>query len=170
MNATVELTSSKGARTLPLEDFFLDYGKQDRKPDELVTRIRIPEPVNSIRFYKISKRFEQDISAVMAAFAARVDGQRIACIRIAYGGMAAIPKRASELERYLTGRSPSECEDGAIRRAVDADFSPISDLRASKSYRSLVAANLVRKFLIDLEKSDEPHRLFGTREVSFGHR
>ena len=83
-------------RALPLEEFFIAYGKQDRKPGELVWRIDVPKlkANEAFRAYKISKRFDQDISAVMAAFKFTLDGRRIASARIAFGGMAATPKRA----------------------------------------------------------------------------
>ena len=159
MNASVELVSVRGSRTLPLEDFFIDYGKQDRANDELVHRILIPRPTGALRFYKISKRFEQDISAVMGAFAAEIRDNCILSIRIAYGGMAATPKRAEHLEEYLTDRLLDDVDDSAIRKAIDADFQPLTDLRASKTYRASVAANLVRKFILDAAEADIPHRL-----------
>ena len=83
-------------RTLPLEDFFIAYGKQDRQPGEFVARCAVPKlkPNERFRCYKISKRFDQDISAVMGAFRFTLDGRRIAAARIAFGGMAATPQRA----------------------------------------------------------------------------
>ncbi len=108
------------ARSLPIENFFVAYGKQDRKPGELVWRINIPRLAANERFraYKISKRFDQDISAVMAAFKFTLNGNAITGARIAFGGMAATPKRATATEKALTGLS-LDTETGWLR-AVDA--------------------------------------------------
>src|SRR4029078_10836342 len=96
LGATLGLQRGERTRTLPLENYFIDYGKQDRQPGEFVRVVRIPKFTEGEHFrcYKIYKRFEPDISAVMGAFKLRIDGPRIAGARIAYGGMAAIPKRA----------------------------------------------------------------------------
>jgi xanthine dehydrogenase small subunit len=153
LGATLTLRHGAHERVLPLEDFFIAYGKQDRKPGELVWRIDVPKlkPDEVFRAFKVSKRFDQDISAVMSAFRLTLDGRRIASARIAFGGMAATPKRAAEAEAALAGASldePSSWEPAIAGLA--RDFAPISDMRASASYRMEVAQGLLRKALIEV--------------------
>jgi xanthine dehydrogenase small subunit len=138
---------------LPLENFFIAYGKQDRKPGELVWRIDVPKlkTHEAFRAYKVSKRFDQDISAVMSAFKFTLEGRKIASARIAFGGMAATPKRAAQAEAALAGASldlPQSWE--AAIAALARDFQPISDMRASASYRMEVAQGLLRKALMEI--------------------
>ena len=104
--ATLQLRRGTERRALALEDFFIAYGKQDRRPGEFVESITVPRPTPGSRYraYKISKRFDQDISAVMAAFQLRLDGDRVAEARLAFGGMAATPKRAAHAEAAISGR------------------------------------------------------------------
>ncbi len=153
LGATLHLRHGTAERTMPLENFFLSYGKQDRQPGELVWRIDIPKlNANEVfRAYKIGKRFDQDISAVMAAFKFTRDGRRIASARIAYGGMAATPKRASLAEGALNGMSLDDplTWEAAIH-ALAGDFQPLSDMRASAQYRLETAQALLRKALIEI--------------------
>ena len=116
LGATIALQRGDRPRTLPLENFFLDYGKQDRQPGEFVRTIRIPKFAENEHFrcYKISKRFDSDISAVMGAFKLRLDGLRIAGALIAFGGMAGIPKRARATEKALI-ETPSRPAGGVGR-------------------------------------------------------
>ena len=143
-----ELVLRRGGerRTLPLEDFFLAYGKQDRKPGEFVESVRIsrPSPDARIRIVKLSKRFDSDISALCGAFALRVQGGRIAEARIAFGGMAGIPARAPACEAALAGQPWSEATFEAAAEALAKDYRPLSDLRGSAGYRLAAAANLIR--------------------------
>jgi xanthine dehydrogenase small subunit len=153
LGATLTLRHGEALRALPLEDFFIAYGRQDRKPGELVWRIDVPKlkPGEAFRAYKISKRFDQDISAVMAAFKFVLDGRRIARARIGFGGMAATPKRARESETVIAGASldqPSSWEQAVA--ALARDFAPISDMRASAAYRMEVAQGLLRKALMEV--------------------
>jgi xanthine dehydrogenase small subunit len=153
LGAQLTLRLGEAERTLPLEDFFIAYGKQDRKPGELVWRIGVPmlKASEAFRAYKISKRFDQDISAVMAAFRFTLDGRRIGSARIAFGGMAATPKRASGAEAALAGASldqPASWEPAIA--ALTRDFAPISDMRASAAYRMDVAQGLLRKALMEV--------------------
>ena len=128
LGATLALQQGDRTRTLPLENYFIDYGKQDRRPGEFVRLVRVPKFSAEDRFrcYKISKRFDSDISAVMGAFKLRVDGMRIAGARIAFGGMAAIPKRAEPrregADRKIS-RPPAGLGRGdrAARRGLQAD-------------------------------------------------
>jgi xanthine dehydrogenase small subunit len=153
LGAKLELRHGETIRQLPLEEFFLDYGKQDRKPGEFVLRLLVPKLAEAWHFraYKITKRFDEDISAVLAAFCLKVEGGRIAGARVAFGGMAGIPKRANAVEGKLNGQSLAEPNAWrAAAEAVTDDFTPLTDLRASADYRSRVAGNLVIKALAEI--------------------
>jgi xanthine dehydrogenase small subunit len=153
LGATLELRQGDSVRRLALEDFFLDYGKQDRKPGEFVRRLLVPKLAQAAHFraYKITKRFDEDISAVLAAFCLKLDGARIAGARVAFGGMAATPKRARAVEARLNGLSLTEPDAWrAAAAAVKQDFTPLTDQRASADYRSRVAGNLVVKALAEI--------------------
>ncbi|MFQ5348771.1 MAG: xanthine dehydrogenase small subunit [Rhodothalassiaceae bacterium] len=147
LGATLVLSKGAHRREMPLEDFFLDYGRQDRAPGEIVEAVRLPRPAprQIFRTYKISKRFDQDISALCGAISLWMDGDRIARARIAFGGMAAIPKRAPAAEAALVGRPWDEAAVAAAMAALAEDFTPIDDFRASAAYRMQVARNLLRK-------------------------
>ena len=156
LGATVVLRKGARTREIPLEDLYLAYRKTDLRPGEFVERVRLPAANGARRFntYKISKRFDQDISAVCGAYSVELNGERVRDIRIAYGGMAATPKRAIHCEKALKGQTWS---DGAISRAMqalDKDFDPLTDMRASDDYRMLVAKNLLRKFWIETAEGD----------------
>jgi xanthine dehydrogenase small subunit len=153
LGAKLELRHGETIRQLPLEEFFLDYGKQDRKPGEFVRRLLVPKLAEGTHFraYKITKRFDEDISAVLAAFCLTVDGGRIASARVAFGGMAGIPKRAQAVEKKVDGLSLADPDAWrAAAEAVKDDFMPLTDLRASADYRSRVAGNLVIKALAEI--------------------
>ena len=148
LGARLHLRQGKERRELPLEDFFIAYGKQDRRPGEFVEAVTIPTlgPQSHVGCFKISKRFDQDISAVMGAFRLRFDDDVIDAARIAFGGMAATPKRAAGAEAALIGRRVDSEAVEAACAALAGDFSPITDMRASDTYRRQVAANLLRRF------------------------
>ena len=154
LGAQVVLHSVAGRRTLALEDLYLGYQKKDMRPDEFVAAVRVPLPARQpgalhFRTYKLSKRFDQDISAVCAAFALTLDGDRVAGIRIAYGGMAATPKRAAAAEAALLGQVWTETTLAGAMAAMDQDYAPLSDMRASASYRMRTAKNLLRRFWLE---------------------
>jgi xanthine dehydrogenase small subunit len=144
-----ELTLRLGTerRTLPLEDFFLSYGKQDLAPGEFVEGVRIPRPSPDmlIRIVKLSKRFDSDISGVCGAFALRIEGGVVTQARVAFGGMAGIPARAPGCEAALTGQAWTEDTIEAAAQALSNDYQPLDDLRGSAAYRRKVAANLLRR-------------------------
>ena len=172
LDATIELRHADARRTLALEEFFLDYGRQDRAPGEILTRITVPKlgAGEHFRCYKISKRFDQDISALLGAFRFRVHRGRIADARIAYGGMAATPKRAPATERAVVGlrlREPDSWR--AAQEALGEDFSPIDDLRASAGYRMRVAKSLLGKALTEIAgRPSTETRIVGFREAGGG--
>ena len=170
LGATIELRHRDTRRTLPLEDFFLAYGRQDRAPGEILTRIVVPRPGpgEHFRCYKISKRFDQDISALLGAFRFRVEGEggRVVEARIAYGGMAATPKRARNAERAAVGLCLDEPATWpAAAEALAEDFSPIDDHRASAAYRMRVARSLLVKALTEISGCPSTEtRVTGVRE------
>jgi xanthine dehydrogenase small subunit len=135
-------------------------------PGELVWRIDIPRLGHDERFraYKISKRFDQDISAVMAAFKFTLEGRTITACRIAFGGMAATPRRAPGAEAALAGVSlDSPIEWMSALDALAGDFQPISDMRASAAYRLDVAQNVLRKALVEVSGDEGETRIVGAR-------
>jgi xanthine dehydrogenase small subunit len=147
------LTPQTGSRRLPLENFFIAYGKQDREPGEIVASLTIPKlgPHTHFRCLKISKRFDEDISALMGAFCLTVEGSIISAARIAFGGMAATPKRAPATEAALVGASLTDRAtwDMALE-ALATDYQPIGDMRASARYRATTARALLTKALIEI--------------------
>ncbi|MBB5753462.1 xanthine dehydrogenase small subunit [Prosthecomicrobium pneumaticum] len=159
LGTTIVLRRGDARRTLPLDAFFLDYRRQDRRPGEFIESIAIPHLEPDARFaaYKVTKRRDEDISAVMAAFRLRLDGERIVAARIAYGGMAAIPKRARAVEAALIGRPFVRDTIEAAMARYDEDFRPLDDWRASAGYRMTVARNLLLRFW--LESTGAPARL-----------
>ncbi len=150
LGATLHLRRGDEMRSMPLEDFFLDYRKQDRRPGEFVAGVSFPESAPALRCYKISKRFEQDISAVCGCFNVTVTDGVVTSARIAFGGMAGVPKRASHAEAALLGKPWSEATAEAAAEAMAGDFTPLSDMRASAGYRMLTAQNLLRRYFHDL--------------------
>jgi xanthine dehydrogenase small subunit len=151
LNAHLELRRGGDTRTIPLEDFYPGYQRNALEPGEFVAAVGVParDPAVSLASYKWSKRIDQDISAVCAAFALRVDGGFVASARIAFGGMAAIPARARRTEAVLVGHPWNAA---TVERAVAAlaqDYEPISDLRASADYRLRAAGNLLRRFHLE---------------------
>jgi xanthine dehydrogenase small subunit len=154
MGAVLHLRRGEARREMPLEDFFLAYGMQDRAPGEFVEAVTIPAAAPALRCYKISKRFDQDISAVCGCFDVTVEDGTVAAARIAFGGMAATPKRARAVEAALVGRPWTMETVQAALPAFAEDFAPIDDMRASAGYRLAVARNLLVRCFRDL--SGEP--------------
>ncbi|MBL4596660.1 MAG: xanthine dehydrogenase small subunit [Robiginitomaculum sp.] len=145
LGAKLTLAKQGSTREILLEDFFVAYGQQDLGPGEYVRSIFIPTGSAQLATWKISKRFDQDISAVLGAFCFSLAGGRITELRIAYGGMAATPKRALATEAVLLGQVPSEEILATATLSLAEDFTPISDMRASSSYRMQSAQALLRK-------------------------
>ncbi len=150
LGATLHLRHRTQTRSMPIEDFFLSYGKQDRAPGELVTGVTIPRGQNNLRCYKLSKRLDQDISALCGAFNLIIKDGIIRDARIAFGGMAGIPKRAIAVESALIGQPWSEATLTQACKAFAADFTPLSDMRASAAYRLEAAQNMLRRYYADL--------------------
>ncbi|MGY6246327.1 xanthine dehydrogenase small subunit [Bosea thiooxidans] len=151
-------------RAIPLESFFLDYRKQDLHPGEFVEAVLVPKLADGMLFHasKVSKRFDEDISAVCGAFRLSLDpAGRISEVRLAYGGMAGIPKRAAAAEAALAGRHWNAAAVGAAIAALPQDFTPLDDMRASAQYRLKIAGNLLRRFLIETTQPNARTRIAG---------
>ncbi|WP_317203086.1 xanthine dehydrogenase small subunit [Janthinobacterium sp.] len=157
LGSQIVLRGAAGRRVMALEDFYLGYQKKDLLSGEFVEAVRVPLPRAEVQFrtYKLAKRFDQDISAVCAAFAFSLDGGRIRDARIAFGGMAATPKRAAHAEAFLNGQDWSEANLRAAMTLMEQDYAPLSDMRASGAYRMKAAQNLLRRFWFET-RSDAP--------------
>ncbi len=150
------LRKGQQARTLDLEAFYTDYRKTALEGGEFVAEILIPKSPAAFRCYKVAKRFDQDISAVMGAFALeRSQDNIVSSIRIGFGGMAALPKRARETEKALLGQPWQASTIQVGLEALAKDFEPISDMRASAAYRLKIARNLLRKFHSETSARDQ---------------
>jgi len=151
LGAEIVLRHGANVRTLPLEDFFIDYKVTARQPGEFIEKVRVPRATADrlFRAYKVSKRLDDDISAVCAAFDLKIADGVIAEARVAFGGMAAIPKRAAACEATLNGAPWNQQTVEAACDALAEDFTPLTDFRASREYRLLVAQNLLRKCFLE---------------------
>ncbi|MCY7305299.1 MAG: xanthine dehydrogenase small subunit [Rhodoferax sp.] len=151
LGANVVLMSARANRELPLEDLYIGYRKNVIAKDEVLAWINVPQPVAGefLRVYKISKRYDDDISAVCLAVALRVYDGRVTSVSIGAGGVAATPVRARKTETLLRHAPWSLA---TVRLAMDnlrSEFSPISDMRASAAYRSEVLGNLLQRFWLE---------------------
>jgi xanthine dehydrogenase small subunit len=151
MAAWVKLRLGQQSREMDLQSFYIDYQKNALQAGEFIESVVIPRKDETwqLRSYKLCKRFDQDISAVCAAFALRLIDGKVADIRIAFGGMAAIPKRAAQTEALLSNQP---WDEGIVHQAMASltqDFAPLSDMRASASYRQQSAANLLYRFYLE---------------------
>jgi xanthine dehydrogenase small subunit len=147
LGARLTLRRGDARRELALEDYFLSYGKQDLRPGEFVEKVWIPRPSADriIRIVKLSKRFDSDISAVCGAIALTLEGGKITDARIAFGGMAATPRRAAAAEAVLTGAAWSLAACDAAAAALAQDFAPLTDMRGSSAYRLTAAGNILSR-------------------------
>ena len=150
LDATIILDGPRGPREIDSNKFFIGYRKTQRAADEIVTAIRIPRLGKSDTFlaYKLSKRFDQDISAVLAAFRLGDSAPRAA-----FGGMAAVPARAPTLEKALSDSRRKAPPPDIAAAALAQDFSPLDDHRASAAYRMMVASNMVQRAFVELSGS-----------------
>ena len=176
LGATLVLNGPQGQRRMPLEDYFIAYGQQDRKAGEFVEAIDVPihpsprrmsrksPEANRLRCYKVSKRFDQDISAVLGCFYLAIDNATVASVCIAFGGMAGIPKRAKAVEAALLGKPWTMATVEAALPAFEQDFQPLTDMRASAAYRMTVAKNLLVRYFHETTP-DVPTRLVGVGET-----
>jgi xanthine dehydrogenase small subunit len=156
LDAQVELRRGERLRRMPLAEFYVDYMKNRLEPGEFVQGLAIPQAAlrRPLRAYKISKRFDSDISAVCAGLAIELDGDTVKAVRLAFGGMAAIVKRAAQAEAALVGRPWTQASVDAVKAALAHDFQPLTDMRASAAYRLQVAQNLLQRFWLETRTSD----------------
>ena len=156
LDAQIELRRGERVRRLPLSEFYLDYMKNRLEPGEFVQGLAVPlaAMARQVRVYKISKRFDCDISALCAGFAIELDGDVVREVRLAFGGMAAVVKRAARAEAALTGQPWNEASVAAAQRALAQDFQPLSDMRASAGYRLQVAQNLLQRLWLETRAAD----------------
>ncbi|WP_321366044.1 FAD binding domain-containing protein [uncultured Celeribacter sp.] len=151
-DATLTLRKGEERRTIPLEDFFIAYGKQDRGTSEFVESITVPKSgLTNLKVYKLSKRFDQDISAVCGAFNITVADGKIAAARIAFGGMAGTPARAKTVEAALIGQPWSMDTIDSALPAFAMDYTPMSDMRASSAYRLTAAQNMLKRYFAEAQ-------------------
>ena len=161
LGAELVLRSGDKTRTVAVQDYFVSYKVTVLQPGEFIELIRIPraKPEHLFQVYKISKRLEDDISAVCGAFYLHLVDNQVQDARIAYGGMAEIPKRASHCEAALVGKPWQQSSVDQAMLALGKDFSPISDFRASAEYRQRVAANLLHRVLLESSEPATPVRV-----------
>jgi xanthine dehydrogenase small subunit len=164
LGAGLVLRQGETRRDMLLEDFFLGWCQQDRREGEFVEAVTVPKLTANSLFHvsKVSKRFDEDISSLCAAFALeRDEAGVITGARLAFGGMAATPRRAARAEAAMTGQAFDEATCRAAASALALDFEPISDLRASAAYRMKVAQNLIRRFWIETMSQGVETRVSG---------
>ena len=149
LGATLHLRHGTATRDLALEDFFIAYGQQDRAAGELVTGVTIPKAAADLRCYKVSKRFDQDISALCGCFNVTITDGIVAAARIAFGGMAGTPHRAKAVEAALIGQAWSHDTVAKAAAKFADDYTPMTDMRASASYRLETAQNLLHRYFAD---------------------
>jgi xanthine dehydrogenase small subunit len=165
LDARLLVSRATGRREMPLEAFFLAYGKQDLQPGECVEAVLLPLPRPDQQFavYKISKRFDQDISALCGAFSIRLREQQVVDARICFGGMAGTPLRATSAEQALIGQAWNLASVSRAREALAADYTPLTDWRASREYRLLVAQNLLQRFFLETTCAEPAQLASGLR-------
>ncbi len=151
LDAVVKIQTKKGLKIIPLNKFFISYRKTKLKKGDFVYSVKIPiNKKNFFKAYKISKRFDDDISTVCASFNLSIKNNRIIKAKIAYGGMSEIPKRATSIEKKLNNSMFSEELFLKAQNFIKNDFSPIDDMRASRNYRIEIAGNLLMKFFYEI--------------------
>ena len=150
LGATLHLRKGDARREMAIEDFFVTYGKQDRHAGEFVEAVTIPKNAETLRCYKLSKRFDQDISAVCGCFNIEATDGIVTSARIAFGGMAGTPLRAATAEAALLGSAWTEATIEAAALAMVDDYTPMSDMRASAEYRMQTAQNMLRRYFAEL--------------------
>ena len=155
LGAALHLRRGDARRSMPLEEFFIAYGKQDRQQGEFVEAVSIPRQADNLRCYKVSKRFDQDISALCGCFNIEVQEGRVVSARIAFGGMAATPKRASAVEKALVGEAWNDATMRTASEGFAKDYAPIDDMRASADYRLETARNLLTRYFAERQLGHE---------------
>jgi xanthine dehydrogenase small subunit len=157
LDATIVLRSKRGTRRVKADDFIVSYRKTAMDKDEVIEAIEIPKlkPGTSFTVYKLSKRFDQDISTVIGAYRLRIDGGKVAELRAAYGGMAATTARAKNVEAAIIGKSWTAETLRGVDALIAQDFQPMTDHRGTDAYRLRAAANLLRKLQVETTAGEE---------------
>ena len=147
-NADIKLQSIEGERIVNMNNYVLSYRVTARKPNELITKVIIPKPAEGtiVKFYKVSKRKDLDISTVSAGFSVCKEKNKVSAITLAYGGMAAVTRRASKAEAFLLGNEWTRNNIEEAMELIAGEFTPISDARSGAEFRSVAAKNLLLKF------------------------
>ena len=165
LGATIVLRHGGKRREMPLEDFYVGYQKTARRPGEFVAKLRVPRRTDglALRGWKISKRYDQDISAVFACFALQLVGGQVKSARIGCGGVAPVPARARRTEAALAGQPWTEATAMRAKSILASEFTPIDDMRASAAYRRTVLGNLLQRLWVEtggarsaLSRVDDP--------------
>jgi len=152
LNAEILIESFNQRKVIPINNFFLDYRKTKLKKNEFIHSIKIPLfKKNIFKAFKISKRFDDDISSVCGSFNFEINKNKIKEVFIAFGGMAAVPKRAKACEKVLKNKPLNLSTFNQARNSLDKDLSPIGDMRASKEYRLEIAKNLLMKCFVEID-------------------
>jgi xanthine dehydrogenase small subunit len=156
LDAGIVLRKGQRVRTMPLREFYVDYMKNQLEPGEFVQSIEVPPaaPALQVRAYKISKRYDCDISALALGAGVALDGDIVREVRLVYGGMAAIVKRASNAEQAVAGKPWNEATVRAAQAALERDYTPLTDMRASAEYRMTAAQNLIERFWLETRTHD----------------
>ncbi len=165
--ATLVLRRGRSRREVPLDGFYLDYRVKDLRPSEFIESIRMPLPKDGVvlRSHKLSKRFDQDISAVCTAYRLELHGEEVASFRMACGGMAATVKRALNCEAAIDGKRWDATTIARGAEALALDFTPITDMRASAHYRLRATQNLLRRFFLETRgELDETLYTYGRQD------
>ncbi|MBX9831526.1 MAG: FAD binding domain-containing protein, partial [Burkholderiaceae bacterium] len=151
LRAQVVLASVRGERAMALEDLYTGYRQNLMAPDELLVRIVVPRPsvTEALRAYKISKRFDDDISAVCLVINLDIEADVVRRASIGAGGVAATPARARQTEAALTGQPWNADTIARAAQALQGEFNPISDMRASGAYRRMVLVSLLQRFWLE---------------------
>jgi xanthine dehydrogenase small subunit len=156
LDARIVLRKGVRVRTMPLFEFYVDYMKNQLERGEFVQAIEVPPaaPALQVRAYKMSKRYDCDISALALGAAVALDGDIVREVRLAYGGMAAIVKRASNAEQAIAGKPWNETTVRAAQAALERDYAPLTDMRASAEYRMTAAQNLIERLWLETRTHD----------------
>ncbi|MBQ1767408.1 MAG: FAD binding domain-containing protein, partial [Aquincola sp.] len=156
LDAQIELRQGERVRQMPLPEFYVDYMKNRLEPGEFVRALLVPGAAfnRTVRAYKISKRFDCDISALCGGFSIELDGDTVRSVRLAFGGMAGVVKRAAAAEAAVLGQAWTEATVQAAQAALLQDFKPLTDMRASAEYRMQVAQNLLMRFWLETRVAD----------------
>ena len=153
LEAKVVIKGIKKTKIVPLNNFIVGYRTTKLKKQQFISAILIPIHKGILKIYKISKRYGDDISGICAAFNIEIKDKKIKFFKLAFGGMASTPKIANAVQRVLLNSSTPVTEEKIhkAKQALEIDFKPISDMRASSKYRMEVSKNLIEKCFLEIK-------------------